>query len=220
MASDQDDTPLIRVAVVEDDPRLREHFVESIASAPQLDLVWSASSIEEARDCITKTSVDVALIDLGLPDGDGSDLIGLLQDQHGSKVLIVTIFDDRKSVVRCMQSGADGYIVKESSISEIVESIKILSDGGSPISATAARHLISLVRDAAPQQSREDVLTPRERELLQLFAKGLTYRETAENLGISRHTVGDHMKSIYRKLAVNSRSEAVYEALQHKMIEL
>lgn len=215
-----------RVAVIDDDLRLRTHFEETIAQADGLELQWSAGSLEEARAHI-ETLPDVALVDLGLPDGNGSELIAEMQNRGAVKVLVVTIFDDRHSVLKAIHSGADGYLVKESSGAEIVASIETLMDGGSPISAAAAIHLMDMVRKAPEPASNEtseeteDVsLTPRETELLQLFAKGLTYRDAAEALGISRHTVGDHMKSIYRKLAVHSRSEAVFEAYQNRLIQM
>lgn len=214
----------ISVAIVEDDVRLRTHFERTIAQADALGLAWSAGSLHEARDHLDNVP-QVALVDLGLPDGNGSELIAELQSRGAVKILVVTIFDDRHSVLKAIHSGADGYLVKESSGAEIVSSIETLMDGGSPISAAAAIHLMDMVRahpEPAPEAEIDESikLTPRETELLQLFAKGLTYREAAETLGISRHTVGDHMKSIYRKLAVRSRSEAVFEAYQNRLIEM
>lgn len=214
---------MIKIAIIDDDVRLRAHFERTIEAAAELELEWSAGSLAEARENLA-TLPDVALVDLGLPDGHGSQLISEMQAKGDVKVLVVTIFDDRQSVLKAIHSGADGYLVKESTGSEIVESIETLMDGGSPISAAAAIHLMDLVKNAPdpePQLHDSDVkLTPRETELLQLFAKGLTYREAAECLGISRHTVGDHIKSIYRKLAVTSRAEAVFEAYQNRLIEM
>ncbi|MCP5396050.1 MAG: response regulator transcription factor [Sphingomonadaceae bacterium] len=214
----------VRVAIVEDDDRLRAHFERTIGAAAGMALSWSASTLAEARERMDDLP-QVALVDLGLPDGNGSELIAEMQARGDVKVLVVTIFDDRHSVLKAIHSGAEGYLVKESSGAEIVSSIETLVDGGSPISAAAAIHLMDMVRKApepAPEVPAEEAvsLTPRETELLQLFAKGLTYREAAECLGISRHTVGDHMKSIYRKLAVRSRSEAVFEAYQNRLIDL
>lgn len=214
---------MITIAIVDDDVRLRAHFERTVRDAEGLELCWSAGSLEEARGHLDQLP-QVALVDLGLPDGHGSELIAEMQAKGDTKVLVVTIFDDRQSVLKAIHSGADGYLVKESSNAEIVESIETLMDGGSPISAAAAIHLMDLVKKAPapePEASQDAVkLTPRETELLQLFAKGLTYREAADCLGISRHTVGDHIKSIYRKLAVTSRAEAVFEAYQNRLIEM
>lgn len=223
MASSRKTIAKTRVAIVEDDERLRNHFVRTIDKALGLELCWVAGSIKQAKEHFDDIP-DVALVDLGLPDGNGSELISALQKQASVKVLVITIFDDKQSVIKAVNSGADGYIVKESNDQEIVESIEALMDGGSPISASAAIHLMGMVREnsEANQSELEEAdiqLTPRQSELLELFAKGLTYREAAESLGISRHTVGDHMKSIYRKLAVSSRSEAVFEAVHHKLIK-
>ena len=212
----------ITVAVIDDHERLRAHFEQTIRNATGLALLWSADSLEDAYGKIDRMP-DVALVDLGLPDGNGSQLIEKMQANADIKVLVVTIFDDRHSVLKAIHSGADGYLVKESSGTEIVSSIETLMDGGSPISAAAAIHLMDMVRKKPARQDPEEEpvkLTPRETELLQLFAKGLTYREAANTLEISRHTVGDHIKAIYRKLAVHSRSEAVFEAYQNRLIEL
>lgn len=214
---------LIKVAVIDDDVRLRTHLLETINTSPTLECIWSAESLKQARAHLNDLP-DIALVDLGLPDGDGADLISEFQNLGETKVLVITVFDDRQSVLKCIHSGADGYLVKDSSTSEIVAAIDALMDGGSPISATAAIHLIEMVRPApqshtAPEKDHVK-LTPRETELLEVFAKGFSYQEVADILNISRHTVGDHMKSIYRKLAVHSRSEAIYEARQQRIIDV
>ena len=216
--------PSVRVAVIDDDSRLRQHLVRILNTSSQLECAWSAGSLKEARKHLPNLP-DVALVDLGLPDGSGAELIEDLQGQGATKVLIVSVFDDKQTVLNCIQSGADGYIVKESTPAEIVRAVEALMDGGSPISATAAIHLMDLVRQPGDKAANLDhvevnPLTPRETELLQLFVKGITYKEAADMLDISRHTVGDHMKSIFRKLAVKTRSEAVYEAVSKKFIHL
>ncbi len=212
----------ILISIVEDDVVLRQHLEQVVANTHDLELLWSAGSLSEARDELEQKP-DVALVDLGLPDGNGDELIAEMAPA-GVKSLIITIFDDRASVLGAIRSGADGYLVKDSSSDEILDAIRSLADGGSPVSASAAIHMMSIIREIAPSGQQEPegerLLTKREIELLELFAKGLTYREAAKSLGISPHTVGDHVKSIYRKLAVHSRSEAVYEAIFQKLIKI
>lgn len=212
----------ILISIVEDDVILRQHLEQVVANTHDLELLWSAGSLSQARDEFGEKP-DVALVDLGLPDGNGAELIAEMAPA-GVKSLIITIFDDRASVLGAIRSGADGYLVKDSSSDEILDAIRSLADGGSPVSASAAIHMMSIIREIAPSGQQEPegerLLTKREIELLELFAKGLTYREAAKSLGISPHTVGDHVKSIYRKLAVHSRSEAVYEAIFQKLIKI
>lgn len=217
----------IRVAVVEDDPILRENLSGIIQTSPSLKLEWVAESLKSAL-AADLNKVDVALVDLGLPDGRGETLIESFS-KTSAKILVVTIFDDRQSVEKSINSGAHGYITKDSRPVEIVTAIETLADGGAPLSSIAAMHLLNLVQDrqrrpkksgAAADTQQNLNLTEREVELLTLFAKGLSYKEAAAALNISRHTVGDYVKSIYRKLAVNSRNEAIYEAIYHKLIDI
>lgn len=217
----------IRVAIIEDNDNLREHFSAIVHDAPQLHLVWTAGNLERAKAQVAAYLVDVALVDLGLPDGHGRELIEAFAARGGTKTLVVTVFDDRASVRRAIEAGAHGYIVKDSDPVAIVDSIEAIFAGGAPISASAAIHLLGLIRSPAKAKKSDlksagdvPVLTLREIELLELFARGLSYRETADCLGLSKHTVADYVKSIYRKLGVSSRSEAVFEAVHFKIIEL
>lgn len=207
-----------RVAILEDDPGIRSHLAATIEAHSQLVLVASAGSLAEAG-AILEARPDVALVDLGLPDGSGVDFIARLHAETNARVVVITIFRDRDSVLRSLAAGADGYLLKDSTPSEILSAIRSAMDGGAPISPEAARHLLerfSLITERTPSEGGR--LTEREAELLTLFSKGLTYREAARVLGISPHTVGDHVKSIYRKLDVSSRGEAVFEATQSGII--
>lgn len=218
----------INVAVVEDDEVLRKHFITSIEAEDDLCLVWSASSVANAMSEIEGSIPDVALIDLGLPDGSGAQIIEKLRENSHTKILVVTVFDDRTSVKRAIASGADGYLVKDSNAADILKSIKSLVSGGAPISSSAAIHLLNLAREkttvrpenSVPADAQPPSLTKREVEVLELFSRGLTYEETASCLNVSKHTIGDYVKSIYRKLSVNSRSEAIFEAVNWNFIKL
>ena len=139
-------------------------------------------------------------------------------------LLIVTSFGDRETVVSAITAGADGYLLKDSAPVELLDGIRATLDGGAPISAAAAVYLLERLRKESPlveqAVAEEDGLSEREVELLNLFARGLSYKEAAALMGISPLTVGNYVKTIYSKLAVHSRSEAVYEALKTGQLKI
>lgn len=210
--------PPRRVAILEDDPNVMAHFVEIISASPSLIVCATASTIAEGRNMID-LDPDIVLTDIGLPDGSGLDFIPELKRGSGCKTLVVTAFGDRDTVVAALSAGADGYLLKDSTPEVIVDGIQVTLMGGAPISASAAVYLLDRLRQSGPvaqpiDEGGSDRLTPREIELLQVFAKGQSYKEAARSLGISPLTVGNHVKAIYRKLEVKSRGEAVYVAMR------
>lgn len=164
------------------------------------------------------------LLDLALPDGSGLDLISVARAASAeTRVLIVSALGDAASVVQAIRRGADGYFLKGGDAQQVEAAIRLVLAGGSPISPSVAGHILALVRStpaARPPAKEAPALTPREFELLQSLAKGLSYRELAELHGIAVQTVAVHVKSIYRKLEVASRGEAVFEAAQLGLITL
>ena len=213
-----------RLALIEDDPGIRSHFAEIVASMADVRLVGSAGSVAEVA-ALLPLQPDLWLVDIGLPDGSGLDLIPRLKTANAARVLVITSFGDRQTVVRAIAAGADGYLLKDSSSEAITEGIRVTLDGGAPISAAAAVYLLERLREAppptpAPLNPDEAALTAREIELLHCFAIGQSYKEAARTLGISPHTVGNHVKSVYRKLEVHSRAEAIYEAVQGGQLRL
>ena len=207
------------VLLVEDDDATRAHLAKEIAAHPELRLHGAAASCREARMELAESEPDVMLVDLGLPDGSGADLIRELS-ARGSRTqsMVITVFGDESHVVAAIEAGATGYLLKDASSDRIGRAILELLGGGSPISPAIARHLLK--RFYAPPQApapgrAADLpgLTEREHEVLALLVKGFTYAEIAELLAISAHTVTTHVRHIYGKLEVRSRAEAVYEAL-------
>lgn len=208
------------VLLVEDDEATRARLARAIEQDTGLHLGGTAASCQEARRQLERLTPDVLLVDLGLPDGSGIDLIReVTRGPRRVEAMVITVFGDEKHVVAAIEAGATGYVLKDGSNTYIGDSIRELLNGGSPISPAIARHLLRRFRAPFPRTSvpagvEVPVLTEREHEVLALLVKGFTFQEIGELLAISAHTVTTHVKHIYGKLEVRSRAEAVYEALQ------
>jgi len=213
-----------RVLLVEDDDATRELLCRAVRDQPQLELVGAASSCADARRCLDEDLPDVLLTDLDLPDGNGIELVRSLRDlDPAALAMVITVLGDDDSVMRAVEAGAAGYLLKGSPGTHVGESILELVAGGSPMTASIARAVLRLFRDrSAPDAAAAadaPALTDRELEILRLVAKGFKFGEIADTLGISRHTVKTHVRHIYRKLEVDSRSTAVYEAMQLGLVK-
>ena len=217
------DPPRARVAIVEDDAILREDLAQLVARAEGLEIAGVADALAGGR-ALLEPSLDVLLIDLALPDGNGVELIREARERLANiKIIVVSIFGDARSVVRAIEAGADGYLLKGAGEQQAEEAIRSVLGGGAPISPAVASHILTRMRErtSSPRGAELDApLTEKETAVLTDLAKGFRYKEVARLHGISPHTVADHVKSIYRKLAVNSRSEAVFEAVQAGLIKL
>lgn len=206
-------TPPARIAILEDDPMVRRYFTAILARDPAYEVIGVADSLAAARPLAAQVP-DLFLIDVMLPDGRGYDLLPEIRAAGDVKVLVISTLGDRDTVVAALSAGADGYLLKDSTPEQVLDGIAMTLAGGAPVSPAAAVYLLELLRgQAGPTPAAEPLgdhgLTPRETDLLHQFAAGHSYKEAARNLGISPHTVGNHVKAIYRKLEVNSRSEAV-----------
>lgn len=210
------------VIVVEDDPVTREHLAAAVRAHPELAVLAAVGSCAEARAALKQQAPRVLLVDLGLPDGDGATLIREATQQAGTDAMVVTVFGDERHVVTALEAGAAGYLLKDSPLADIAESVLRVIQGESPISAKIARYLVRRFQQPAtePPAVNSQTLTEREREVLHLLAKGFSYGEVAQSLEMSPHTVASHIKHIYRKLAVSSRGEAVFEAASLGLIRL
>ena len=218
--------PKVSVLVVEDDPLTRDALVSKIRQDPGLEVTAVCGSFEEGRKALGADGIDVALIDLGLPDGDGTELIRLATDrQPPVEAMVITVFADERHVVAAIEAGATGYLLKDADAPAVAQAIHDLLAGGSPISTSIARQLLKRFRKETdpvrPDPGDASAhLTPREQEVLEVIARGYSNVEISELLGLSFHTVTSHIKNIYRKLAVRSRSEAIFEAVQQGLIHL
>lgn len=210
------------VLLVEDEPNASARVREALASAPSLRVVGTASSLAEATRMLAETAPDLLVTDLGLPDGNGIELIrSVVRRRLPTLCLVHTVFADDQTVFDALEAGALGYLLKDESPRELRRCTLELLAGGSPMSPSIARKVLGRFRAPAqadaPEQPR---LSAREREVLELIVKGFKYDEIAKLLVISAATVATHAQHIYRKLAVNSRSEAAYEAAQLGLIDL
>ena len=215
------------VLIVEDEPEFLRRFTNAVLADPQLALAGTAGTARGAIAMLEAAPPDVVLLDLGLPAADGVEVIRhAVHRPRPCEVLVVSMFDDDQHVLDSIEAGAAGYLLKDALPESIAASIRELRGGGAPISPGIARRILARFRlalspaqAAVPQpraalSSAGSPLTDRETELLRLTAKGLSFDTISQLMGISPHTVVAHVRKIYRKLAVHSRGEAVYEATQ------
>lgn len=212
---------ILTVTLVEDDTPIREEFARMVAEDVGLKLLEAVGSCAEARRSFSFAQPDVALIDLGLPDGDGTELIAdLARRSRHTSILVVTIFGDEAHVVRALRAGAHGYLLKDTPTAEFGRAIRAVSEGAAPLSPQVARYLLRSF--AAPRMDAQrwpvEPLTPREKDVLMAVSQGLSVPETARRLDVAPSTVAAHIKSIYGKLAVHSRVEAVNQARARGLI--
>ena len=209
--------------MVEDTAASRLALVEAVAQAPDIHMAWAAASRAEALAQLANRGsapLDVLLVDLGLPDGSGLDVIAAARTAlPACAVMVSTIFGDETHVLRAIEAGAMGYVLKDLSAAELVAEIRSLHAGGSPINPLVARKLLLRQQGASAPPTAEAApagvapLPPsaREAEVLRLVARGYTADEVAAALGVSPHTVQTFVRRIYTKLQVGSRAEAVRE---------
>lgn len=215
--------PLIRVALVEDDVNFQNALTAAIETAPDMFLSNVASTRAQGLQMLHQAPADVLLVDLGLPDGSGIDVIRAAQLRWpGCGVMVSTTFGDEDHVMQSIEAGAAGYLLKDSAPERMVGEIRNLHAGGSPISPLIARRILMRFQSNGqsvlpPEESRDHarqraVLSERETEVLEYITKGFTANEIAELMSVSRHTVVTFIRRIYAKLEVKSKTEAVYEA--------
>lgn len=214
--------PPIRVALVEDDVSFRNAVTAAIESASDMELTGVASTRRHGLQLLEGEPANVLLVDLGLPDGSGIDVIRAAHARWPAcSTMVSTAFGDETHVMQSLEAGAAGYLLKDSAPERLVFEIRSLHAGGSPISPLIARQILTRFRPAvaptAPSGptdliSRRAVLSARETEALELITKGFSTSEIAALMSVSPHTVLTYVRRIYTKLEVNSRTEAIYEA--------
>ena len=212
----------IRVAIVEDDMDFLQALMQTVHEEPDLQLLGAASTRAEGLDLLQGPAADILIVDLGLPDGSGIDVISAaasLWPECGT--MVSTTFGDEAHVIRSIEAGATGYLLKHGEPAGLAAEIRSLHSGGSPISPLIARHVLTRFWQAkAPPatprseegEGKPTSLSAREQEVLELITKGFTADEIAQLMQISRYTVLTFVRRIYKKLNVCSKAEAIYEA--------
>lgn len=203
------------IMLLEDLPEIRAWMKVLVTEVFPDALISEAARVHDALEMISAIKFDLALVDLGLPDGSGEAVVEKLREaQPEAQSVVVTIHDDDEHLFPALQAGAYGYILKEQPREAIAEQLQRIASGEPPLSPSIARRVIAyFAEQAKPQHAMPHVqLTEREREVLLRVAKGFTLPEIGVQLNLSRHTIADYVKQIYRKLNVSSRAEAALEA--------
>ncbi len=200
--------------ILEDMPESQEMLREVAQTAFPNIKVHCAADIASGMDMLNHYHFDLALIDLSLPDGSGTTVVQALSTRFPRCMIVVaTLFDDDDHLFPALRAGAQGYLLKDEAPEELVKQLCGINEGHPPLSPSIARRLLSHFRIEPEKPVKEETqLTPREREVLGALARGITIANIGDELKISRHTVGDHVKNIYRKLNITSRAEAALQA--------
>ncbi|MFS0753770.1 response regulator transcription factor [Noviherbaspirillum sp. 1P10PC] len=222
----------ITIAVIEGHPIFLAHFTEIIKSDSDFLLVGTAVDGRQGRQLIQDVNADIYLLDLALPDMSGLDLLSEITSlRPQANTMIISLFDDELNILSAIERGAAGYLLKSIEPSAFISALHDLHAGASPLSPVVAKKLLHVVRrhgaekQSHPVSSRRstdsvsEMLTERESQVLRELALGLAFREIAEKLAISCHTVAQHVRNIYRKLGVSSRGRAVYEATKMGILQ-
>lgn len=235
-----EDKAVIRVAIVEDDASFLQDLVAVIEEAPDMQLVGTANGVAQGRLMLKGPSADVLVVDLGLPDGSGIEVIREAQRLWPDCALVVsTAFGDEGHVIKSIEAGARGYLLKSSVPNRLAEDLRFLHQGGSPISPMIARYVLARFRQTtlpteapspeapateSPESEADEKnsakLSARELEVLRYITKGFTYDETAALMKISRYTVMSFVRRVYGKLEVRSKVEAINEARSQGLLDI
>jgi DNA-binding NarL/FixJ family response regulator len=213
-------TTTIRVAIIEDRREIREGLGTLISFTDGFECTGKYGSMEEALPRLKHNAPDVVLSDIGLPGMDGIEGIKRLKEYHPNlTILMLSVYEDDDRIFQALCAGACGYLLKKTPPTKILESLREAVSGGSPMSPEVARKVITLFRDFRPPEAVDYDLSPHELRLLKLLVEGHSYKTAALELRVSVNTISFHLKSIYEKLQVHSKSEAVAKALQHRLVK-
>lgn len=204
----------IRIAIVEDDDELRTHLAELIGSVPDFALVGQYSRPNEAAVHMARANPHVILMDINLPVISGIECARLVKQQLPStQIVMLTVYEDSESIFQSLKAGASGYLLKRTPSAKIIEAIREVRQGGSPMSSQIARRVVQYFNQQDPASGLEN-LSERELEVLDSLSRGCLYKEIAGHLGVTIDTVRKHLQNIYQKLHVHNRTEAVVKYLR------
>ena len=207
----------ISVSIVEDIDEIRNAMSVLINGSPGYECVHVYPDAEEALQYLSSADVDIVLMDIGLPGMDGIECMKKLKPKMPkAQFMMCTVYDDDDHIFHALKAGASGYILKRTSPAQILEAIRELYDGGSPMSSEIARRVVESMHSSGKRSKEAESLTNRESEILDYLAKGYLYKEIAAELFISKETVKKHIHNIYDKLHVQNRTEALNKAFKRK----
>jgi DNA-binding NarL/FixJ family response regulator len=205
------------IVIVEDLDEVREGLTNFIGDTPDLTVSGAFKSGEDALQNIPYLQPDIVIMDINLPDLSGIECINRLKDKlKKTQFMMFTVYENDEKVFDALKAGAMGYLLKNTSMIDLVEALKELHRGGSPMSANIARKLVNHFQHEQPAYIHSEILTKRETEILNLLSKGLLYKEIADQLSLSTGTVRQHIHNIYEKLHVQNRTEAINKAFLKK----
>src|SRR6267142_4168272 len=209
----------IEVAIVEDRREIRESLALLIGGTDGFKCIGSYRSMEEALDKLKHHQPHLLLSDIGLPGMSGIEGVAILKERYPDLlILMLTVYDDDERIFDAICAGACGYLLKKTPPVRLLESLREATSGGAPMSPEVAKRLMTLFREIRPPDRADYQLTPHETRLLKLLVEGHNYKTAAGELGVTVHTVSFHLRSIYEKLQVHSKSEAVAKALQNRLV--
>jgi len=210
----------IKVAVFEDNDQLRESLCQLINNVESLNCSGTFADANHIERKIGRSKPDVIVMDIDLPGMNGIDAVKIIHEKFPSiRVLMQTVFDDNDKIFAAIRAGASGYILKKAAPAKIIEAIRETYYGGAPMTPSIAEKVLNMFRIQTQQTQAEKIdLSEREKEILTLLVKGKSYKMIAADCFISIDTVNSHIKNIYEKLHVHSKSEAVVKAINQKLI--
>jgi DNA-binding NarL/FixJ family response regulator len=207
----------ITLAIVEDLDEVRDGLKNFLALNKEFEVLDTYQTAEEALQFIPELKPDIVIMDISLPGMNGIECIRRVKDKSpSSQFMMFTVYENDEKVFEALKAGASGYLLKNTGLLQLVESLKELYNGGSPMSANIARKLVRVFREHQKDDEPVSILSNRENEILQLLTKGLLYKEIADQLTISVSTVRQHIHHIYEKLHVQNRTEAINKAFGKK----
>jgi DNA-binding NarL/FixJ family response regulator len=219
MAAPDPQPPAVRVSLIEDRREIREGLAALIAGTEGFECAGTYRSMEEALPAVAARVPDVVLLDVGLPGMSGIDGIRILRERHaGLAILMLTVYDDDDRIFDALCAGANGYLLKNTPPVRLLESLQEAARGGAPMSPEVARRVVALFREFRPPSRADYDLTPHEARLLGMLVEGHNYKTAAAELGVSVNTVSYHVRHVYEKLQVHSRTEAVAKALKERLV--
>lgn len=211
---------MIRVAIFEDNRSLREGLAAMIGGTPGFECVGAFPNCNNLLKNVSQAKPDVILMDIEMPGLNGIEAVGIIKEEFPEiKILMETIFDDDEKIFNSICAGAEGYILKHTTPAEIMEAITEIHEGGSPMTPSIANRVLKMVKVRPESGSKESFdLSGREQEILACLVKGMSYKMIADTCFISIETVNVHIKNIYKKLQVHSKSEAVAKAIRGRIV--